>query len=245
MPDETSTTNTATTTDTTATDTTTADTTTTTDTTTTSTADDLATLFTPEEVTAKKEAVTTAKAEEDRRAALTDAERTAEDTAKAEEAKANEVPETYDIFKVADGITIDPTFLEIALPEFKELGLTQAKAQQLVDMFSNKLGPEIVKKQQDSWKAEVDGWKATAEKDPEIGGTKFDKSVEDALRAVNTINPALKPVFDLYGLGNHPEFIRAFAKIAPLLTEDTIDRINSPTKQAQSLAERMFPGLPK
>ena len=146
---------------------------------------------------------------------------------------------------MADGIVIDPTFLEIALPEFKELGLTQGKAQQLVDMFSNKLGPEIVKRQQDSWAAQVETWKTEATKDPEIGGTKFDKSVEDALRAVNTINPALKPVFDLYGLGNHPEFIRAFAKIAPLLAESTIDKTNSTSTQAQSLAERMFPGLPK
>jgi hypothetical protein len=208
-------------------------------------ADDLATLFTPEEVTAKKEAVTTAKAEETRRAALTDDERTAEDATKAEEAKANEVPEEYAAFTAPEGMEPEQTFLDIALPEFKELGLTQAKAQQLVDMFSTKLGPAIVQKQQEAWAAEVEGWKQAATKDPEIGGTKFDKSVEDALRAVNTINPALKPVFDQYGLGNHPEFIRAFAKIAPLLTEDTIDRIKGESSQPKSLAERMYPGLPK
>ncbi len=238
MQDETNASNTeTTTTDTTTTDTTVADT--------TQTTDDLSTLFTPDEVTAKKEAVTAANAEEERRAALTDDQRTAEDTDKAEEAKANEVPEEYAPFKVADGITVDPVFLEIAIPEFKELGLTQAKAQKMIDMFSDKLGPEIVKRQQAAWAAEVDGWKQTASKDPEIGGTKFDKSVEDALRAVNTINPALKPVFDQYGLGNHPEFIRAFAKIAPLLNEDSIDKVKNTSTQSKSIAERMYPNLPK
>jgi hypothetical protein len=212
---------------------------------TTAAADDLTALFSPEEVTAKKESVTDSKAEEARRASLTDEQRTAEDATKAAEAKANEVPEEYAAFTAPEGLEPEQTFLDIALPEFKELGLTQAKAQQLVDMFSTKLGPAIIKKQQDAWAAEVDGWKAAATKDPEIGGAKFDKSVEDALRAVNTVNPALKPVFDLYGLGNHPEFIRAFAKIAPLLTEDTIDRIKGNTTEQKTLAERMFPGLPK
>jgi hypothetical protein len=243
MPEEQNTNSTQTTTTKTA-DTTATDTTQAADTT-TATVDDLSTLFTPEEVTAKKEAVTTSEAEETRRAALTDDERAAEDTAKAAEAKANEVPEEYAAFTAPDGLEPEQTFLDIALPEFKELGLTQAKAQQLVDMFSTKLAPAIMKKQQDAWQSEVDGWKATATKDPEIGGAKFDKSVADALRAVNTINPALKPVFDQYGLGNHPEFIRAFAKIAPLLTEDTIDKIKGNSTEVKSLAERMYPDLPK
>ena len=207
-------------------------------------ADDISTLFTPEEVTAKKEAVEATKAEETRRAALTDDERTAEDTAKAEEAKANEVPEVYADFKIPDGMEMDKALLDAALPDFKEMGLTQAKAQQVIDLFSTKIGPAIAKRQVDAWQAEVDGWKQATMKDPEIGGTKFEKSVSDALRVINTVNPALKPVFDQYGLGNHPEFVRAFAKIAPLLNEDTIEKINRTDNKQLSIAQRMFPDLP-
>jgi len=187
------------------------------------TADDLSALFTPGEVAAKKETLAAAKAEEERRASLTDEQRTAEDTQKQADAKANEIPEEYS-FKMPEGMELDTEVLAKVAPIFKEAGLSQAKADKMVEVYTKEILPAFAKRQADAWKAETDSWAEATRKDPEIGGVKFDETVKNAQRAVNTINPALKEVFDKYGLGNHPEFVRTFAKIATLLKEDTIDK---------------------
>jgi hypothetical protein len=234
MPDETSSTSsTETTTNTAPADTTSA----------TTTTDDLTALFTPEDISARKESVASAAAETERRAGLTDEQRAAEDTAKAADDALNKVPEEY-TFSVPEGGQLDTELMAKVVPVFKEAGLTQAKANQLTELFGKEILPTIQKRQEAAWKAEVDGWAETAKKDPEIGGTKFEASVANAARAVNTINPGLTAVLDKYGLGNHPEMIRAFSKVASLLAEDTISTQRKNEQTGKTVAERMFPGLP-
>lgn len=205
--------------------------------------DDLSTLFTPEEVTAKKEAAEASKAEETRRAALTDAERAAEDATKAEEAKANEVPEAYE-FKVPEGMELDAEVAQATTAIFKELDISQGKADKLTQLYTEKMLPMFAKRQQDTWQATVDGWKTAAQKDPEIGGDHFKQSSSDALRVVNTIGtPALKEAFNQFGLGNHPEFVRVFAKMAQYLKEDSFVDGISKGGETKSIAEKMYPGM--
>ena len=211
--------------------------------TTTQQTDDLSTLFTPEEVTAKKESVTAKAAEETRRAALTDEERAAEDTAAAEAAKLNEIPEAYS-FTVPDGFELNQDLLDKVTPVFKDAGLSQAKASALVDVYAKEILPAFVKQQTEAWKTEVTNWAETTKKDPEIGGTKFDATIEKAARALNTINPALKEALDKYGFGNHPEMIRTFAKVADLMSEDSINQAKKNEQSGKTIAERMFPDLP-
>jgi hypothetical protein len=207
------------------------------------TADDLTTLFTPEDISARKESVAAAAAEEGRRAGLTDEQRTAEDTAKAAEAAINTVPEEY-TFTAPEGSQLDTELMAKVVPVFKEAGLTQAKANQLTELFGKEILPTIQRRQEAAWKAEVAGWAEATKKDPEIGGTKFEASVANAARAVNTINPGLTAVLDKYGLGNHPEMIRAFSKVADLMAEDTISTQRKNEQTGKTVAERMFPGLP-
>ena len=207
-------------------------------------ADDLSTLFTPEEVTAKKEAMATAKVEEERRAKLTPDEIKAEDKAKADLEASNGVPEKYEI-KIPDGMEVDKAMLEEATPMFKELGLSQEKAQKVIDFYSTKVLPAFVKRSADTWNAQKESWAAEVKKDPEIGGTKFDASVKSAQRVLNTLGTdALKKVFDEYGLGNHPEFVRVFARMATHLKEDTIETgdktgVAGP-KTIEQMAERLY-----
>lgn len=185
---------------------------------------DLTTLFSPEEIKAKQESIVTAKAEEDRRSKLKPEEIEAEDKAKAEAEGADKVPEEYAEFKVPDGMQMDKTMLAEALPIFKEMGLSQAKAQKLVDLYSTKIGPAFVKAQTEAWNTQKESWKGECKADKEIGGSKFDASVADAVRALNTIGtPELKKVFDDYGLGNHPEFVRVFARMAKHMKEDSLE----------------------
>jgi hypothetical protein len=188
-------------------------------------ADDLSTIFTPEEVTAKKESLAAAQAEETRRAALTDDQRKAEDDQKAAEDLLNGVPEKYE-FKAPEGITLDPVMVEKFAPIAKELGLTQSKAQTLID-----LAAEMQQRTMDGvfemHEQRKVTWLEEAKKDPEIGADVSGKPEDSvALRAFNTIaqgSPGLKSMVDELGIGNHPEFLRVFYKIGKNMREDTFE----------------------
>ncbi len=207
---------------------------------------DLATLFTPEEVTAKQEAIDTAKAEEERRGKLTDDERTAEDKQKEEDAKANAVPEEYK-FKVPEGMVLDENLMNAVTPFFKEKGLTQAQADEYVKLYAETIHPAIYKQQSDRWGEVVEGWKKEVMANKEI---KIDDKGEnsDGVRVINTLlNEAeRKALYDSpawqYGMGNLPGLNLLFARVAPLLREDTIEGKGGQAKP--DLAHRMFPNLP-
>lgn len=178
--------------------------------------DDLSQVFTAEEVTAKKEAIAAAQAEETRRAALTDEERAAEDEQKAADAKSNEVPETYADFTLPDGMEVDKTLLAEFLPVAKELGLTQGQAQKLVDVQAKMVAARV-----DAWNSTLQQWQEAAKTDKEYGGDNWAKNVEIAQRALNTFGtPELKTALNKYGLGNHPEMIRLMVRIGNAVKED-------------------------
>lgn len=216
--------------------------------------DDLKTLFTPEEVTAKKEAMAAAKAEEDRRAALTDEQRAAEDQTKAEEAAKNSAPETYADFVAPEGVVLDPEMLAEFAPMAKELNLSQEKAQKLVD-----LGSKMIQKQMDGIFAAHEQRKeallVAAKADPEIGEDvklwnpddpeSASKSI--ALRAFNSIaatTPAIKAMVDETGIGNHPEFIRVFYRIGKNMREDTFVNPGGGDGSAdKGVAKTLWPGM--
>jgi len=214
--------------------------------------DDVSTLFTADEIKVKKETVASQKAEEDRRAKLSPEDLKKEDDAKAladkekTDAEAlNAVPEKYADFTVPEGMEIDQELLGEANPLFKELELSQVKAQKVIDLYASKILPAIMKKQADTWTATVDGWKASLKTDKEIGGDKYDASMKDALRVVNTLGtPELKKLFNDYSLGDHPEIVRVFARMASNLKEDTIDKDgkggNLKPKTVEEVADRLY-----
>lgn len=143
-------------------------------------ADDLSTLFTPEEVTAKKEAIEAAKAEEARRAALTQEQRDAEDAAKLEADKKGKVPENYD-FKLPEGFEVDKELLELAVPIFKKAGLTQEMAQEFVDIQA-----KLVEKRSEQWEADKSARMEAIKTDKELGGDNLPETKEVINRFVNT-----------------------------------------------------------
>lgn len=187
--------------------------------------EDLSTLFSAEDIAARKEQIAATQAEETRRAALTDDQRKAEDDQKAQEALLNGVPEKYE-FKAPEGVTLDPVMIEKFAPIAKELGLNQAKAQSLID-----LAAEMQQRTMDGVFEMHEQRKATwleeAKKDPEIGADVSGKPEDSvALRAFNTIaqgSPGLKAMVDELGIGNHPEFLRVFYKIGKNMREDTFE----------------------
>ena len=214
---------------------------------------DLTTLFPAEMVEARKAELAAAKAEEDRRAALTDEQRAEEDRVKTEEAAKNQVPEEYADFTVEEGVIFDADLLEEFKPLAKELGLTQEKAQKLIDL-SAKHNQKIMDGILAAHEQRKASWLEAAKKDPEIGAdiSLFDdkdpesvkKSV--AFRAFNTIAagaPGLKAMVDELGIGNHPEFLRVFHRIGKNMREDTFEQGKGGGGGEKTIAKSLWPGM--
>ena len=200
--------------------------------------DDLSTLFSPEEIEAKKTTLAEQKAEEDRRAALTEEQRAAEDAAAAEAAKGNEIPETYE-FTPPEGMTIDEELLGDVQAFAKENKLTAAAAKNIAD-----LGIKLVNKQNEIRENQFNevktGWLKTAQGDPEIGADVLKGKDSVAAKAFNTIaTPEMKDLVDQFGIGNHPEFLRMFYRLSTLMGDDKMHMpgLGNGTPQGSTLKE--------
>jgi len=128
------------------------------------------------------------------------------------------VPEKYE-FKAPEGVEqLDPQALAVFEPIAKELGLSQEQAQKLVDIY-----PQIQQQQAELWSKQVTDWGEQVKADKEIGGDKLTASVGQAQKALDQFGtPALREYLHTSGLGNHPELVRAFAKVGKMMSEDKI-----------------------
>lgn len=156
--------------------------------------------------------------EEDRRAALTDDERKAEDDA-AEKAKG--APDEYAEFTMPEGVELQPEITAEFKAFAKEANLPQGKAQAVVDM-----GVKLMQSWTDqavaAHTAERASWREASQTDAEFGGKKLTESLAAAVKARDAFGtPELKTVLDAYGLGDHPEMIRFFAKVGKAVSEDS------------------------
>lgn len=122
--------------------------------------------------------------------------------------------------KMPDGVELDAELADALGPEFAELNLTNAQAQKLVDKYIGIQAARMAK-QGETFALTTAGWVDQAKKDAEIGGDKWDASVQAAQRAVNRLGtPALKEYLNASGGGNHPELIRFMSKAGAMISED-------------------------
>lgn len=155
-------------------------------------------------------------------------------------------PEKYGDFKLPDGVEMDKTMLEGFLPIAKELNLSQEQAQKLVD-FQSQFVAHAAKANQEAWDAMQADWVNAAKADKDIGGPAFNENVGFASKAIKQFGtPELRAALDATGVGNHPEFIRVFAKIGKAMSEDKFHVSNAEAPAGpKSLAERLFPNQGK
>lgn len=148
-------------------------------------------------------------------------------------------PEQYEDFTLPEGMELDPEVTEEFKTVAKEMNLPQQKAQQLVNLQA-----KAVAKMQEQQKQTVEQWVEDVRKDSEIGGDKFNESVQTAKKALDTYgSDKLKELLDTSGLGNHPEVVRFFAKVGGTLKEDTLEEGNPPGSKGaedKSLAEALY-----
>lgn len=140
----------------------------------------------------------------------------------AETDPADKVPEDgkYDL-KMPDGVELDADLAAALGPDFKDLGLTNAQAQKLVDKYIA-TQQDRAAKQTEAWAGTVQKWADDAKADKEIGGAKWDQTVAASRRAVGKLgSPELREYLNASGGGNHPEMIRFMAKVGAMISEDS------------------------
>lgn len=109
----------------------------------------------------------------------------------------------------------------------KELALKSDGGQKLVD-WANEQGTALLeaasKARESELQKEQQSWVDALKADAEFAGDKFDPALKSAQRAMTAVGtPALKQFLEETGLGNHPEMVRAFARMGAKLGEDKLD----------------------
>jgi len=136
---------------------------------------------------------------------------------KPEEKAKSDVPESYE-FKIPEGMAIDEALVESFSPLAKELGLTQDKAQQLVDFYAKQEAGRA-----EVWTQTQATWAQETKADKEIGGDAFDKNVAIANQAVSKFgSPEFVKALKDTGVANHPEFVRFCLRVGKAISEDTV-----------------------
>lgn len=144
------------------------------------------------------------------------------------------MPEKYDL-KLPEGAVLDAAHLDQVAAFAKANGLSQDAAQKIVERDNATLAAYREKAVAD-WNAKTQAWLDASKTDKEIGGDKFDASVKVALDARNRFGtPELQKLLDETGAGNHPEFIRFFARVGQAMAPD---RVQNPAQGGTGQSEQ-------
>lgn len=160
-------------------------------------------------------------------------------------------PEKYEDFKLPEGVELAPEAIAEVGTLFKEMGLSQAQAQKLVDFHTKTLqstAEAVTKAPMDAWMAQKATWKTEIKADPEIGGKLGEVKARigamyDALGDAKLVSE-FKSAMDLTGAGDNPAFIKLFNKLAERLGEGSPIIGNTPKPKPGSAAQAMYPNLP-
>lgn len=198
----------------------------------------------PENETAEEKAA--------REAAETPEQKAAREAAEAEAAKEGEKDERYGApegdadyadFTLPDGVELDAEGATELKAIAKELNLSQASAQKLVDLA-------LAKQARDSAAGAAHmegirkGWQDATRSDKEFGGDKLNASLAVAQKALKQFgSPELNELVVGAGLGDHPEFIRLLVKVGNAVSEAPI--VNGGPSVTQDAASVMYPNHPR
>lgn len=137
-------------------------------------------------------------------------------------------PDAYADFTLPEGFALDGERKEATLALFRDLGLSQNRAQKAIDHFIKTVGEDeavrnaaveaAVAQQREDW-----GKQTKAEL-----GDKYDAEVAFARTAVQAMqNPKLIEAFNNLGWGDHPELIKAFSFFGKMMRDSPVDGIGT------------------
>lgn len=142
----------------------------------------------------------------------------------------------YESPTLPDGLTMDPDQWAQFAPLARDMNLSQAGVQKLIDF-------EVVRVQQqhDQWAATTSSWRDEWRADPELGGRNSAKTLASAQAALRKFgDPSLTSFLD-QGYGNHPALVRLFANIGKAFAEpEPTGGAPAVTPRPKDLTERMY-----
>ena len=147
-----------------------------------------------------------------------------EDDKDGDDAAQDTVPEDgkYE-FEVPEGMELDEAMAEAMSPLFKELGITQAQANQLVATYGAQV-QERAEAEAQTFVDRVTGWTDAAKADKEIGNDNWDASVAAGNAALQKFGtPELTQALGETGMSNHPEVIRFMVRVAKAVGDDKLE----------------------
>lgn len=143
--------------------------------------------------------------------------------------------------KTPEGVEVNEEHLNAFTSEAKELGLNNDQAQKLMDLHF-KFHQETLEAQQEAWAEINENWVKEAKADKEIGGKKFDTSVDLAKQAISKFGTdEFKEALNFSGLGNHPEMIRFLSNVAKGFGEDKMVSGDAANEGPRDPADILFP----
>lgn len=144
-----------------------------------------------------------------------------------EEKPSEGAPEAYEEFKAPDGIELDPEVMPEVHEIFKELGLSQEKAQEVFEKFlgiQEKLAGTPEQQMQAAEQQIVALNTKLAEECknlPDIGGEKFAESLATASKVMQQFGtPEMRSLIAYTGVGSHPEFFKMMVAIGSKMSPD-------------------------
>ena len=154
-------------------------------------------------------------------------------------------PEKYEPFNLAEGVTLDVGLAEAFMPVAKKHGLSQAAAQEFVDMYAAQRAADSAKldeSQVNAWKTTKVEWAKAGKDDTEVGGAQYDASVANAKHALKVFGrPGLKDALEITGAGDHPDFLHFMAQVGRLAKEHDLVPSGGSGAQQVDVAKKLFP----
>lgn len=163
----------------------------------------------------------------------------------------------YEDFTVPENITLDTEQVKEFTNLLSDLeinskidhALIQAHGQKLVDFHvaqMQKATEDLAKFYQTTWEKQKTDWKDEFLKDSEIGGKRFQTTVDSANRFIRTHGGSeeqqteFRQLMETSGLGNHPAMIRLLASAGRAMSEGKPLAAQQPPPQPKSKVSTMY-----
>lgn len=151
-----------------------------------------------------------------------------------------DVPEAYS-FTMPDGMEVDKPLADAFTPVAKELGLSNEQANKLASVYAGHVQAET-KQLAEAWVKQNETWQGELKADPEFGGARYGQTVKDVHAGIlKSGGEALAKALGESGMGDHPEIVKAFARIGRMFREDALVKGNTtPVPKEKAAKEVLF-----
>lgn len=144
----------------------------------------------------------------------------------------------YEAFTMPDGFEPNADLVGKFSPLAKEIGLSQAGAQKVVDLFN-----EHQQAAYQQFSEQVENWGKETQADKEYGGAAYAENIAVAKEAIKEFgSPELINLLNTSGYGNHPELVRFAYRVGKAFGEAKTRGATSPGGEKKPAHEVLYGG---